>query len=332
MKAAVRMVASLLVAGLLLTALMIWGGVSPAEAFERVSSLPIEAYALALTVHVGIYLLRAWRFRVLIPRAVRPSYARSLVSSSAHNLASYVLPAKTGEASFVVYMRTHAAVPASSGLASLVVSRVLDLTIMCGLLGVTCLVLARAGTYPKLWWLDETGLMLVAATGVFGLLSWRVDLLARLVSAVARALQFERFDFGRRLLERMGSVTEALRIAGGSGKLVYAAFLTVPVWLGVFAFYAVLAIPMGLPEHIRFPEATFGSSLAMLANLLPINGMAGFGTQEAGWVVGFSALGIERDLALSTGVGVHLVQLFNVCAMGLAAHLAMGAMPAAERS
>jgi len=331
-KTTVRMVLSLLVAGLLLTALMIWGEVSPADAFERLSNLPPQAYALALAVHVGIYLLRAWRFRVLIPRAVRPTYTRALISSSAHNLASYVLPAKTGEASFIVYMRTHAAVPASSGLASLVVARILDLTVLCGLMGVTCLVLSTADRYSNLWWLDGFGLVLCASTVLFGLLSWRVDLLVRLMGAVARGLKFERIDLGRRILERMGSVAEALRIAGGSGKLVYAAVLTVPVWLGVFAFYAVLVVPMGLPESIGFPEATFGSSLAMVANLLPVNGMAGFGTQEAGWVVGFSTLGVERELALATGVGVHFIQLFNVVAMGLLAHLAMGAMPAAARS
>ena len=73
--------------------------------------------------------------------------------------------------------------------------------------------------------------------------------------------------------------------------------------------------------------AALCSSWAMLANLLPINGFAGAGTQELGWVVGFRMLGVPEDLALSTGLGVHLVQLFNVVALGLLGHLAMALLP-----
>ena len=62
------------------------------------------------------------------------------------------------------------------------------------------------------------------------------------------------------------------------------------------------------------------------------NAFAGVGTQEAGWVLGFGILGIERDTAFATGLAVHLVQLFNVCAMGLAGHVAMGLMPRVART
>ena len=80
-------------------------------------------------------------------------------------------------------------------------------------------------------------------------------------------------------------------------------------------------------------EATFGSGLAVLTNMLPINGIAGFGTQEAGWVAGFAWLGVGRELALATGLGAHLVQLANACLFGLLGHLAMGlaSRPAPER-
>ena len=51
--------------------------------------------------------------------------------------------------------------------------------------------------------------------------------------------------------------------------------------------------------------------------------------QDAGWVVGYGAMGVARELATSTGLAAHLVFLFNVALFGLAGHVAMGLTSAA---
>jgi hypothetical protein len=89
----------------------------------------------------------------------------------------------------------------------------------------------------------------------------------------------------------------------------------------------LLARGFGLPENIGLPEAAFGSSLAIMTNVLPINALAGLGTQETGWVLGFGLLGVEADAAFATGVGVHLVQLANVVLLGTLGHLGMALIP-----
>jgi hypothetical protein len=99
----------------------------------------------------------------------------------------------------------------------------------------------------------------------------------------------------------------------------------------VFLFYALLVRGLGGAQDLSFAQAVFGSGLSTVANLLPINGFAGFGSQEAGWVVGVGALGVPRELALSTGLAVHVVQLFNVLLLGLLGHLFMGLMSARAR-
>jgi hypothetical protein len=100
------------------------------------------------------------------------------------------------------------------------------------------------------------------------------------------------------------------------------------MWFTVFGFYALLAHEFGIPADVTFLERAFGASLATLFNLLPVNAAAGAGTQELGWMTGFHVvLGIDEKLALTSGIGVHLVQLFNIVLLGLLAHLAMGLMP-----
>ena len=105
-----RFLVSLAVAVVLLALLLAWGGVAPAEVVGAVGGLGPSTYAAALAVHAGIYLLRALRFRLLVPPSARPALGRVIAASAAHNLAADVLPAKTGEAALVLYLRGAAAV------------------------------------------------------------------------------------------------------------------------------------------------------------------------------------------------------------------------------
>ncbi|QDU69746.1 lysylphosphatidylglycerol synthase transmembrane domain-containing protein [Engelhardtia mirabilis] len=329
MNASARILLSLAVAGFLLAILMWWGGVSPGELMAAVGELPLSTYLLALAVHVGIYLLRSARFLALMPRAERPSFAAVLAASASHNLAAYVLPAKTGEASLIVYLRSHGGVGAAAGLATLLVSRLLDLATLCAIVAAAALFL-RAEVAP-----DFRPLVVPLAAGLFAaavllsIVCARPELLSAGAAAVARRLGLGRMRLGAAALAKVETVSAALRAAAARRKLVVALGLSLGLWAMVFLFYAVLARGAGLGADLSYVRATFGASLAVLFNLLPINGFAGFGTQEAGWKVGFMLIGVEGGLALSTGFAVHLVQLANVALLGLLGHLAMGILPAA---
>jgi uncharacterized protein (TIRG00374 family) len=326
-KTTVKVTVSVGIAAALIVGLMMWGGVSPMDAIQTIASLPPEVYLLALGMHMCNYCLRALRFMLLIPAERRPTFWRALVVSGAHNMAAYVLPAKTGEASLIVYLRVQCGVPTTMGLASLLISRLLDGATLCCGLSIACLFLARSGRYEALEWLGSAGLTLMLLCLTFAVLSLRGELVIRLIARVGRWFRLHRWSFGSGLLDKANQLALALRSARGSSRLYLAALITLPVWLLVFGFYTVLAKSMGLPEEYTFVEATFGSALAVMFNLLPVNGMAGVGTQELGWVTGFSFLGVDKEMAMKTGIGCHLVQLFNVVVIGIVAHLAMGLLP-----
>ena len=322
MKLLPRLLLSLAVAALLLAVLAAWGDVSFADARSALSRLSWSTFLTALSVHAGIYVLRALRFAALLPRAERPPFHAVLAASCAHNLAAYVLPAKTGEATLVLYLKRFSAVPAASGAASLLVSRLLDLAVLSGGMGLACLSVASVDGAPLPAAIRGLGGVLLVAAAGFALLLARGDRLA------ARALGVlggnEDSSRGRRALAGVAPrLGEALRAARTGHAFALAAALSVPLWLGVFLFYAVLARALGLPEETTLTQASFGSGLAVLANLLPINGLAGFGTQEAGWVVGFHALGVPREVALSSGFGAHVVQLVDVVLFGILGHVAL---------
>jgi hypothetical protein len=290
--------------------------------------LSARAYGTALALHVVTMVLRAVRFQLLIPAPARPGFAHALSVAAAHNMASYVLPLKTGEATLVLYLKLKCGTPSGIALAALLVSRFLDAASLCAGLAAACFSLRDLGARPS--WLGGAALVLLVLALVFLLLSLRGDVLVRGLALGLRAV-LPRVELVERGLTRANQLAVALRAASGGWRLTLAALLTVPMWFSIFGFFAVLARGFGIPERITFLQRALGASLASLFNLLPLNAAAGAGTQELGWVSGFHlVLGVEEGLALTSGLGVHCVQLFNVVAFGLIAHLSMGVMPRAR--
>jgi uncharacterized protein (TIRG00374 family) len=313
-------------AGLGLVALLAaWGEVDLEELWRTLLRLPPGAFVAALGLHAAIYLARAERFRLLLPAERRPRRPELLAVTAAHNLAVYVLPAKTGEATLPLYLRDTSAVPVAESLASLIVSRLLDLSALCGLLAGVTLALAAGEHWSAPRW---TALALAAALALAGaaflLLAARGDALIAPLFVAAKLVRLERTALGVRLAAGAERLELALRVAG-QGRLRVAGFaLSLAIWALIFVFYGVLALGFGLPEGVGWLHASFGSSVAVLTNLLPINSFAGFGTQETGWVLGFRLVGVPAELSLPGGIGVHLVQLFDTVLFGLAGHAAMG--------
>ena len=315
-----RLLLSMTVAIALLALLLYWGELSLAEALGAWRELPLTTWLTVLAIHLGIYLCRTLRFAALLPGERTPAFPQLLAISSAHNLAAYVMPAKTGEASLLLYLKGLCGISGSVSLAALLLSRLLDLFTVAASMSLVCALLATSPRFDHLTWLGPLALVLaVTALALFLLLRFSDRMV--LIAARPTALLARRAP---RLAERLSQTAVRLADAGGEGRLLRGLLLSLPLWLGVYLYFAVLARGVGMPTSVTFPESVFGASLAVLSNLLPINGFAGFGTQDAGWVLGFGALGLPRATALTTALGFHLVHLANVLLLGCLGHLGMG--------
>jgi len=226
LRPALRILVSLLVAGLLLAFLALWGGVHPREVVEACRRLTWRTYALAFLVHLAIYVLRAVRFRILFPPGTRPPFGALTAVSSASAMAAGILPAKVGEATFVVYLRNVCGTPVALGAASLIVSRLLDVASLCLSLAIACGVLAWTGAYPKLTWLASLAGVLTAISGLVFALSMRGDRLVWLASATLRVMKLSRTKLGQRLLGVAERMEGALRRAGSDGRLFSATLVS----------------------------------------------------------------------------------------------------------
>jgi hypothetical protein len=86
--------------------------------------------------------------------------------------------------------------------------------------------------------------------------------------------------------------------------------LTFCVWLSLIVFYQKMIGSLGI--ELDYKTVILGSFGASLASFLPINLMGNIGTLEAGWTLGFIAIGISPSDAAASGIMMHLVAILVV--------------------
>ena len=125
-----------------------------------------------------------------------------------------------------------------------------------------------------------------------------LDFLLRITRLQKRNLSIRVVGFLERL--RHG-LTEVRR----PGVLIAAFSISLLIWLSLIAtFYFILA---AFGASFNYWEVVIGSLGTHLAQLLPINAAGTFGTYEAGWAVGFGAIGMTSGSAVSSGFASHLI-------------------------
>ena len=322
MKSALRTLASIVVAVALIALLLNWSGTSTDQILAALAALDPTVYWTAFAIQLTLYPLRAIRTRLLLPQEDKVSTLRLIPATAAHILAAYVLPAKLGEATFVVYLKRACAVPGVRALAVLLVSRILDFAAVIGLLAITCLTLGLSNGDSGPSWLTPLGGVLLLPAALFTWLGIRSERVVPVIHGILTAVGLSKIRLGEKAQDLTGQLEQALQ--GYKGVQILKGFLiTIPVWLLVFLFFGTLAKGFGL-DQLSYPEAVFGAGLAILANLLPVNGFAGFGVQDMGWVAGFTSLGVSAELATSSGLAAHLVYAFNISILGFLGQILMG--------
>ena len=257
------------------------------------ANLPLQAIAAAALLTLLSYWLRALRFYDYFLADMAGRFALCVRLMLQHNLLNNLLPMRTGELSFPVLMARYFGVPAARSLPALLWFRLMDLHS----LGLFALV-AFAG---KLW---------PASVGLTGLAAWlplpwlafhysnwlhrRLDVHDR--GALARWL--------RRLLEGLPRQAEAFWRAWGW------TFVNWLVKLGAFAWVLGWFIP------VSYRAALFGAIAGDLTSVLPIHGVAGAGTYEAGVMAGLLPYGVAPQPALAAAVNLHLFLLGTTLAGG----------------
>jgi uncharacterized protein (TIRG00374 family) len=221
-----------------------------------------------------------------------------------------VLPSKLGELSYPYLLNKISGMSVTEGMASLIASRVYDFFIF-----LMIFLFASIGfqSFFKIHFLFVI-LLSVFLIGLTLLLFFYMSNLLRLFSNfIVRISQrigtksSKPFQWIQRKIHEIAEDFYAIKARRTYFPVTVISLLS---WITIYwIFYAFLR---GFGIEVSFFKVVFGSTIAVLANALPISGIGNWGTLEVGWAAGFLMVGLSKEKAISTGFGVHIV-IFVVC-------------------
>lgn len=248
-------------------------------------SLSPAAILLAVGLVFASYWLRAMRIYDYFLAELRGGFTAAFRLTLQHNMLNNLLPMRTGELSFPVLMAHYFKVPAVRSVPVLFWFRLLDLHT---LLGVGLVAVGEE------WW----GAVHAAWLTLLWLpLPWLVYLSH---NALAARLRGRPGRLAGKLAQMLASLPQTPK------ALARAWAWTIVNWVvkvGVFVWVLELFL------EVSVGAATMGVISGELTSVLPVHGVAGVGTYEAGVVAGLLPFDVAPAAALRGAVNVHLFLL-----------------------
>lgn len=276
------------------------------ELFTKISFTSILAYQF---IYFGVYYMRALRFHILTEKKI--SMIKWIFISCIHGLYNRILPARSGEVSLLYYAKKIGDIEIINSLNILLVSRLSDLMSVIMLFLVALVSSSSAlNVYPKIIIISLIFILVV----LFILTKQLKRILKFSISMLNRILI--KLEVLKKLQKKLSSInTDSIK--GLSNKNFLQIFIVSMVqWIALyFLFYIILK---DIKNELSLSYVIIGSAYANISNLIPISAVGGFGTMEAGWVLGFTILGVSKESALSTGLFTNIVTFILTIILGLA--------------
>ncbi|MBI2963762.1 MAG: flippase-like domain-containing protein [Deltaproteobacteria bacterium] len=286
--------------------------IDPRELGRWLVRVDPQLFAVYVALSVAGLLARSYRYRMLIGRWV--GFAPLVLVTAARNFLVDLLPARVGSLSYVYLLTRRFGVPLEPVLSSFVVTFFYDLFAMTLLLGTA--VAVEFGRLEGAAALGAVAAMLGAAALAAFL---RLPAAARFAAGRVR-----RSARGARLAGRLDDLARELDGAGRRGQA--AALLAISFVIRLLKFAAYWALLLGVVrEHdltaadLPFWRVFLGIAGAELSATLPIHGIAGIGTYETAWAMGFRGLGMPARVAILSGFATHLLSQLYDYSLGLLA-------------
>lgn len=252
----------------------------------------------ALTL-VGVsHLLRAARVYDYFRTYTRGQFPQCLKVVLQHHFLNNLLPMRSGELSFPLFMSRYLEIPVQRSVPALAWFRFLDLHTIIGLAA-----LVAAQYFLSSWWLLLILLLLWLGFPI---------LIIRTTRKLKAALSGSR----SKLVSRVHVLLSGLPQSRG---IFYRSWLwTMINWIVKLSVFAWL---MGQFGEVSFQAAWVGATVGDLTSVLPFHGIAGAGTYEAGVVAGLAPYGLAPESALPLAVNLHLFILASSALLGFIAWL-----------
>lgn len=255
--------------------------------------------------------LRTLRFRWLIHS--RKIFLSELFKITVfYHLSLMVLPSKLGELTYPYFLNRRSGLSMTEGLASLIASRVYDFFIVLIIFLFTIIgfqdILQMNLPLTIFLFILLILAILFAFSHMNTLLGW-ISVLIGKMSVWTKLKNNKTLHWVQRKTHEMAEDFYAIK---ARKTFLLVSLTSLGSW--VMIFYGFYAFLRGFGVEVALLKVVFGSTIAVIANAIPISGLGNWGTLEAGWAAGFLMVGLSKEEAIATGFGVHIL-IFLLCAI-----------------
>lgn len=290
------------VSGAAVTFLLLRSGGDTGGSVRRIISAVLASdpgsIGTAFSLFMASQVLRAWRWKLLSWEQPMPM-GRTLPLNAVHVGLGHLLPLRLADPALVGLFRYYGRLSLGRGTATVVLSKLLDMAAMGTL--VSC---AVAG--------GLSGSASVAAALVGGASLATVFLLPRILAVLQKPLLGL---FRGRFSRGYDNLAQAVTVGSGRrGRFAGSYLLSLLAWSVKLFMFVFLLRAIGVDFQPMWKVLVAGAVTdATLA--MPVHGLLGLGTLEAGWVAGFAVVGVTGEIAPGVGIveagfSMHLLWMF----------------------
>lgn len=285
MSRVLKLVVSCALTGILLYLLVSFSDLTFSTLKETFSNISFLAIFLAFLAYSLMNLCRAFRLKLLFPDlSIRIILSITLI----HNFVNNILPFRLGELSYTYLIRRERSY--SHAFSSLLFIRMMDMLSLSFLFA--CALIFMPNHHENL--------------KPFGFV---VALLILIVLSVFFILNHTSL-ISMKALNKFREIFRSYSWGTGIGTFMISNIM----WL--LSFYVYYIIIKELSMNISYIEIIMPCALLILSTILPVTGIAGFGTMEAAWVFGMALYGIPEDVALASGLIIHFIRIGFIIILG----------------
>ena len=281
------------------------------DVVDTLTSIEPVYLVVGFGFYVSCYFFRALRFYVLLNREVGIKDLLNIVCI--HNMVNSLLPARTGELSYVYLLKKRHNKTAGVGAATLITARLFDMiTILMLFFLSTLSVSTRFDTPAEVRWMIIALIFMIVIVMIITIHKGRAFVIS--LRKIKNHRGIDRVHFIDYIFSKMDETIESFSDMH-RGTFVWSALLSILIWIALYSVNYTLIIAMGI--DIPFWAVLFASTFAFVTMILPIQGFAGVGTMEGGWAIGFILMGLTKEVAIISGFSAHLIIIFYFSILGL---------------
>ena len=272
---------------------------------------------------VGVF-LRAWRYKYLLkPEPIQ--WAPVVLVTLIRNLFVDLLPARVGSLSYIYVLNKRLKIPFPSAASSFVVAFILDFLTLSPFLVASLLAVMAGSTGVASPWLLSIALIFLA---IMVILLWQLLFLARIfyqgLDGIFRTFKCARKVWAQQALKAVDQTITAL--VEIKKRKIYTPLVSISILLRMAKYGALYFLLHSLLQSHGFslsslsmPKTILGITGAEFTSVLPVKGLAGFGTWESAWALAFKLMDFDPELAILSGIGVHLITNLFEYSLGILA-------------